>query len=265
MYLSRQNRRSALESHRKVLGQHFLRSRDIAKDIISKADLRRSDIVLEIGTGSGTLTREISPHVNKVITYEKDPALFSKAVGILSCDKNINLIEGDIFEKLSLSSTFDVCITSLPYSRSLDFIHWLAEKSGNFRSAYAVLQEDFVDKIQSVPNCRRYRAVSVIAQLSFNITRLMKIDRSNFDPSPKVQSALVKFEANTNFHQPFLDHQKIELIVRIFSFRGRMLRVALRHMNHLTVIENVLPNLLIKRIEDLTPAEFGEVLIQISK
>jgi 18S rRNA (adenine1779-N6/adenine1780-N6)-dimethyltransferase len=136
------------------------------------------------------------------------------------------LVQGDAFG-LKESQHFDVCVTSLPYSRSLDFLEWLSQVPTPFRCAIVVLQSDFIDKIMAKPGQKNYRAISVVCQISFECKRLFPISKSEFDPPPRVSSEAVCFEPTAGF--PFFNFRNLVLLKRIFSFRGRLLRSALRH------------------------------------
>jgi len=61
------------------LGQHFLRDEGVARRMVELAELDRDDVVLEIGTGDGFLTRHIASSGCRVITVELDPVLARRA------------------------------------------------------------------------------------------------------------------------------------------------------------------------------------------
>jgi 16S rRNA (adenine1518-N6/adenine1519-N6)-dimethyltransferase len=242
------------------LGQHFLISEVVCEQIVKEAGLNKSDVAIEIGTGKGALTEKIAPHVLRVISYEKDHYLVLSARNKLSKLKNVSLIEGDAFNSAQKFVPFDVCVTSLPYSRSRDFVEWLACRSGSFRVALAVIQLDFARKLLAEPSDFNYRSVSVIGQISFRMEVIGCIDRASFEPPPRVESVIFKFEPNTKFRQPFLNRQKITTLRKLFSFKGRLLRNALKSIEFKDRYVLSHPDFKSMRVEDLSPDQFASIL-----
>ena len=248
-----------MKQKRHSLGQHFLSSAIIAKEIVRSAKIKSSDTVLEIGTGTCALTKYIAENSSQVITYEIDQELFKRAKSQLSSFPCVNVRLGDAFK--AYVSNFDVCLTSLPYSRSLDFLHWLAIRSGCFRTTVAVVQSDFATKILSSPGERNYRAVSVVSQIAFESEILMDLGPECFRPSPKIHSDVIRFTPNQKIHQPFLTEKRIQALRYLFSFRGRLLRNALKSMKLRNLdFSGVSKELLSRRIERITPIEYASIL-----
>ena len=131
----------------------------------------------------GMITKRLCAMGKNVISYEIDNQLFEKATQTLSSCNNLELNLGDAFSP-SNEVHFDVCVTSLPYSESLRFVKWLSLRSGGFKRCVAIVQSEFAEKISSVPGSDPYRAVSVIAQDSFEIESLFPILREEFGHHP---------------------------------------------------------------------------------
>lgn len=82
----------------KRLGQNFLTDRGAIKRVIEAANLQPNDIVLEIGPGTGALTRELAKKVKKVIAVEKDPRMVEILEETLKGFDNVEIIQGDILK-----------------------------------------------------------------------------------------------------------------------------------------------------------------------
>ncbi|KAI4195185.1 MAG: hypothetical protein LQ350_007359 [Teloschistes chrysophthalmus] len=98
------------------LGQHVLKNPGVAQAIVDKADLKQSDIVLEVGPGSGNLTVKILEKAKKVIAVELDPRMaaeVTKRVQGKPEAKRLEVLLGDVI-KTDLPY-FDVCISNTPY------------------------------------------------------------------------------------------------------------------------------------------------------
>lgn len=250
--------------YRRSLGQHFLVSSEVCRKLVQAAQLSPIDTVFEIGTGHGILTRYIAPQVKRVITCEKDYSLFLESKEQFTDFRNVEILFGDAFTLKEIEDiSFEVCVTSLPYSRSLDFIRWLSLRSGSFRSSVAIIQSDFAHKLIALPHAHNYRSVSVLAQIAFKIKQIDYVDKASFKPQPRVQSVIIKFEPNTDFIQPFFDASKVLLLSQLFSFRGKLLRNAIRSLVTEKSFKPIEESLQLKRIEDITPMEFATLLTTI--
>ncbi|KAI4270932.1 MAG: hypothetical protein L6R35_006575 [Caloplaca aegaea] len=101
------------------IGQHVLKNPGVAQAIVDKADLKQSDIVLEVGPGSGNLTVKILEKAKKVIAVELDPRMaaeVTKRVQGKPEAKRLEVLLGDVI-KTDLPY-FDVCISNTPYQIS---------------------------------------------------------------------------------------------------------------------------------------------------
>ncbi|KAK5263285.1 Dimethyladenosine transferase, partial [Exophiala xenobiotica] len=101
------------------IGQHVLKNPGVATAIVDKADLKQSDIVLEVGPGSGNLTVKILEKAKKCIAVELDPRMaaeVTKRVQGTPQGKRLDVILGDVI-KTDLPY-FDVCISNTPYQIS---------------------------------------------------------------------------------------------------------------------------------------------------
>ncbi|MGB9724938.1 MAG: 16S rRNA (adenine(1518)-N(6)/adenine(1519)-N(6))-dimethyltransferase RsmA [Nitrososphaeria archaeon] len=235
----------------KRLGQHFIVDPLYIERIISISEISSDDIVLEIGTGYGTLTKRLCEKAKIVISYEIDERLFDISQKLLKSYNNLILLNDNA---LKTKYSFNKIVSNLPYYLSKKFVYWLIKKS--FTSATVTLQKDFVEKLISTPSSTNYKAISVVSQLAFNINIYDKIPPTAFHPPPKVYSYIVKFEPKS---QVKLDDSQIKIINQIFTFRGKKIRSLIKHfyknkIYKIKLNENKIFNLE-KRVEDLHPLE----------
>lgn len=207
------------KSKRKVLGQHFLSSQNIAKRIVQCAEISSSDTVLEVGTGHGVLLPFLCKQAKRVISYETDSELVRAAKLKFSNLTNLELVNGDGFES---NREFSVFVSNLPYSRSRDAIEWLAQQS--FSKAIVMVQREFAKKLavdlfedmhKNIHGSRR-RAVSVISGYAFRITKIMDVNKKNFSPPPKIDSVVLRLVKKN-----LLAIDIIRIINNIFSYRRK--------------------------------------------
>lgn len=201
---------------RQRLGQHYLTDTGALRKLVAAAGLKGNEVVLEIGTGRGVLTRELSKLCARLEAFEIDQVNFEKTRALVT-SANVTLHLADAFESNPL---FDVLVSSLPYSRSADFVEWLGQL--RYDRAVVLLQEDFVKKISSPPGTRDYRAISVISQLSARIKIGDLVGSWSFTPQPKINSRIVTFTPRVR-----LTEGQIHFIKRLFALRRRTLNSAL--------------------------------------
>ena len=240
----------------------MLISEEIANRFVDAAEIVKDETVLEIGTGTGMITRRLCAIGKTVISYEIDSQVFEETRQSLSSYENLELKLGDAFDA-SNEVCFDVCVTSLPYSESLRFVKWLSMRSGGFKRCLAIVQSEFAEKISSKPGSDSYRAVSVIAQDSFEIERLFPIQREKFEPPPKVLSEVVKMTPKKIPRQPFFDSKRILLVNQLFSFRGRLLSAAVRKIVKPERRGEIPQEFLSTRVEDLSPDQIADLTLKI--
>lgn len=204
---------------RRSLGQHYLVDPGVIHTIVELAQIRPSDRVLEIGTGKGALTRELAGLGARFEGYEVDRRNYDETIAsVKESEAQIHL--GDAFKQWP---SFDVLVSSLPYSESARFIEWIC--GADFERAIVVLQEDFVRKIMAHPGARDYRGISALAQIAFDIKVLEKVNRKSFSPQPRVNSVIVLFTPKL-----LVSEAEAAKVMRLFSLRRRQVDSALSEL-----------------------------------
>ena len=198
-------------SRRKRLGQHYLVDGGIVSKIIEIAAIQENERVFEIGPGRGSMTLELSRRTRKMEAYEIDRQNYLMLRSKLGDRVKLHL--GDAFES---EPEFDVLVSSLPYSMSSTFVEWLSKR--DYDRAVVVLQEEFVRKIVSPPGTKDYRALSAISQISSSVQKMETVNRSSFEPQPRVNSRIAVIRSRRR-----LDDEVISMIKRLFSLRRRRL------------------------------------------
>jgi len=204
---------------RRRFGQHYLVDREVIHRVVSLAEIRPTERVLEIGTGKGALTRELVGLGASYLGYEIDRVNFEETESAIR-GRGARVVLGDAFRQ---SPEFDVLVSSLPYSESATFIRWLSGLV--FRRAVVLLQEDFVGKIISPPGDRDYRGVSAISQVCFEVQALERVGRAAFSPRPRVGSVIASFEPKRR-----IPREEATNILRLFSLRRRLADSVLAEM-----------------------------------
>ena len=227
------------------LGQHFLTSQKIAQAIIDAAGLGKNDIVFEIGTGKGILTPMLCKKAKKVISVEADRELYNQAKENFSEISNLELICGNGFRQ---EQKFTVFVSNLPYSQSRKAVEWLLPQK--FDRCVVMVQDEFAEKLFSVDSSRK--AISVLAQHTWDIKKIIKVGKANFVPPPKVDSVVLHITRKKSINDDL-----IKTVNKIFSYRRKTVQNILKQFG----IESKNQ----KRLDELDGDEIIKIAKQILK
>jgi 16S rRNA (adenine1518-N6/adenine1519-N6)-dimethyltransferase len=258
---------------KKSLGQNFLLDLNLTSKIARYAgNLKQSD-VLEIGPGPGGLTRSLlNEGARQVVSIEKDKRCIAALEEIQSLfPGRLNLLQGDA---LSINVTQYLTdpikiIANLPYNIGTELlVRWLNSKNwpSFWQSMTLMFQKEVANRIVARPGSKAYGRLSVMSQWRCNTKIAFNIPATAFTPPPKVESAVVHFEALNEPKFP-AEVDKLEFVVsKAFNQRRKMLRGALK--GHFINVEEglfsigVLPT---KRAENITVQEYcamSQILIR---
>ncbi|MCC7552124.1 ribosomal RNA small subunit methyltransferase A [Candidatus Micrarchaeota archaeon] len=201
----------------KKLGQIFVNSKILKKEI-KLVDINNK-IVLEIGAGDGRLTELLSEKAKKVIGVEKDKKFCDLLKQKFQKKKNVLILCGD-FLKFPPREV-DIIIGNVPYYISSDILLHL--RKFKFNTAVLMFQKEFVLKLIETERSTKYGFLSFISQMYFNINTKFIVDKSNFNPKPKVDSIVIILEKK----EINIDFKTEEIIRYLFNHKKKTLKNAL--------------------------------------
>ena len=209
------------------LGQHVLKNPGVAQAIVDKADLKQSDIVLEVGPGTGNLTTRILEKAKRVLAVEQDPRMgaeLTKRFQGTPSAKRLELTLGDVI-KIPQLPYFDVCISNTPYQISSPLTFKLLATSPAPRTCILMFQREFAMRLFAKPGDKLYSRLSVNAQMWAKIDHVMKVGRNNFNPPPQVESNVVRLTPKRP--RPQVGYDEWDGLLRIaFVRKNKILRSA---------------------------------------
>eukprot|EP01123_Difflugia_compressa_P013818 TRINITY_DN6651_c0_g1_i1.p1 TRINITY_DN6651_c0_g1~~TRINITY_DN6651_c0_g1_i1.p1 ORF type:complete len:320 (-),score=47.39 TRINITY_DN6651_c0_g1_i1:89-943(-) len=176
-------------------GQHLLKNPAIISSIVEKAEIKSTDVVLEIGPGTGNLTLRLLELAKKVIAVEVDPRMVAelqKRVASSEHKGKLEVLVGDVL-KIDLPY-FDLVVANIPYSISSPLTFKLLCHKPPFRSALLMYQREFALRLCANPGDDMYCRLSVNTQLLAKVTHVLKVGKNNFRPPPKVESSVVRIK-----------------------------------------------------------------------
>lgn len=223
---------------RKNLGQNFLKDESVIRSIVARASRwfhPEQKVCLEIGPGSGALTRELLNSGWTVIAIEKD----SRAVAGLRAslgsefEGKLTVLEGDILELnpesvLSGLNQPALCIGNIPYYITSEIMFWFLKYQQRFSAGIFMIQKEVADRIASQPRCKSYGRLTVRMQLSCEVDQFLHVPARAFMPPPKVDSAVIELSpcSETHLHENEMS-QFEQFTSLLFSARRKMLRKTL--------------------------------------
>ncbi len=226
------------------LGQNFLIDLNLLRLLYESAQIDQNDVVLEVGTGTGSLTSAMADRAAAVITVEVDPIMHEMARQELFGKKNIRFFLTDILENKNRLSQevleairqevaagpgrrFKLC-ANLPYAAATPLISNLLLSDVPPCSMTVTIQKELADRIAARPKTSHYGALGVWIQALCD-TRIVRVmPPSVFWPRPKVDSAIVQITANPKKRARIADLRFFHQFVRaIFFHRRKFLRSVL--------------------------------------
>lgn len=186
---------------KKSLGQNFLIDQKVVSDLIKAAGITEKDIVLEVGAGTGAVTRQLAQKAQKVIAVEIDRDLIPSLKENLKTLKNVEIINADI---LTLNPNHYTPATkvvgSIPYQITSPLIHKLLKLEKRPESVTFVVQKEVAEKITAKPPKATYLSNFVANFGEAEIIRTIK--PGAFQPAPKVNSAILHITLHPKPHTP---------------------------------------------------------------
>ena len=225
---------------KKHLGQHFLKDASICQRIVANIALEKSQNVLEIGPGTGALTKWLIEEKKIQSLYLMDvdqesiaylhqvyPELSER---ILFADfLHYNIDEFLNNESFNVVGNFPYNISSQILFRCLDFKDRIPEIVGMF-------QREVAQRIAQGPGNKQYGILSVFMQAYYDIEYLFTVDEDVFDPPPKVKSGVIRCVRNTRNKLP-CDEKLFKLVVKTaFNQRRKTMRNSLKSLLDTTVL-----------------------------
>lgn len=268
---------------RKQFGQHWLRSEKALHRIVSAAELSKTDRILEIGPGTGNLTRLLLSLVQSVVAVEVDRDLCELLTQKFSQIENLLLVQGDFLTlgfaaTLSLHPTFQApnkVVANIPYNITgpilAKLLGTIAQPAARpFDLIVLLVQKEVAERLCAPPDGKAYGALSVRLQYLAMCEQICIVPAKAFYPSPKVDSAVVRLRpygrgslAQAAPERKFptaQDPGRLETLVQLgFATRRKMLRNNLKSCVDRDRLTHFLEQLEIDpqaRAEDLSVAQW---------
>lgn len=245
----------------KALGQNFITDTNLLKAIVQDAGITPDDIVVEIGTGAGTLTRELANVAKKVYSFEVDRNLERVLALSLQGLENVEVVFRDILKmkddevKEIVGAPFKV-VANLPYYITTPLVLRFIESDLDVSSLTVMVQKEVADRFVAQSNTADYSAITLAIEIAGDAKITRNVSRNMFYPMPNVDSAVVRIDIDR--HK--LDGENVPLIHKLARSAFAMRRKTLA--NNLSVAFGITKQDATERIEraGFAPLVRGEAL-----
>jgi 16S rRNA (adenine1518-N6/adenine1519-N6)-dimethyltransferase len=220
-------------------GQNFLVDGNLQRLLLRAAHIDSSDVVLEVGTGTGALTALLAQEAAFVVTVEVDHELFRLAEEELDDVPNLRMLRMDALETKNrlnpevlqavasqLSSAPGRCfklVANLPFNVATPVLSNLLTLDRPPKTMTATIQKELADRIVARPATKDYGALSVWVQCQCQVRIVRVLPPSVFWPRPKVHSAIVQVTFDPALRQRIADRDYFHSFVRSMFFHRRKL------------------------------------------
>jgi len=227
---------SAGVSPNKRLGQHFLIDLNLMRLLVDSANIQKDDVVLEVGCGTGSMTKALAEQAGRIIAVELDRNLSKIAEKQLAMSENVEIINTDILEsKNTLSQTVTkalglagrkcpgrmLLVANLPYSAASPVIMNLVTGPTTADGMYVTVQKEVADRMTAAPASSDYGILSIFLAATGDVKTIRTLKPAVFWPQPQVDSAMVCFIRNRAKSDRIANMELFSEIVHLFMGHRR--------------------------------------------
>lgn len=229
------------------LGQNFLIDLNVLELVVRSAELWSGDVVLEIGTGTGSLTQRLADETAAVLSVEVDPPIHAMATELIDSKGNVQLLLTDVLKnKNQLSPVVMEALASLlhqypdrslkvvanlPYAVATPVIANLLMTDLPIECFVVTVQWEMAERLMAKPGTKDFSALTVLVQSLADVELVRKLAPSVFWPRPMVHSAIVKIVPNAEKRSQIPDLERFRNFLRdVYVHRRKNLRISLSTM-----------------------------------
>ncbi len=241
---------------KKHLGQHFLMDESIAQDIANLIKSTTTDLILEIGPGTGVLTKYLSHFEPKLylVEIDKESVEYLKVHHVDLADR---IIDKDIL-KLDLSVLFPgqsiSMIGNYPYNISTQIVFKMLEHKSMISEMAGMFQKEVAERICAQPGSKVYGILSVLTQAFYHCSYEFTVPPQVFNPPPRVDSGVIYLKRKENVVLGCNEVLFFKVVKTAFQQRRKTLRNSLKNFQ---LSDNLKEDSIFdKRPEQLSVQEF---------
>ena len=182
---------------KKSFGQNFLNDNHILEKIIDSVNIQENSLIIEIGPGSGSLTKYLSKVSKNVLAYEIDNRLEDILDENLANCHNIDIIFDDFLNRdiksdiLKYEYSHIYVVANIPYYITTAIILKLIESKIDFDSITLMVQKEVGERFTANIGTRDYSSITVFLNYYYDVKKMFVVNRNSFTPKPNVDSVVI--------------------------------------------------------------------------
>mgnify|MGYP006072046497 FL=1 len=260
----------------KNLGQNFLVSSDAINQIVNSGEIEKDDLIIEIGPGLGTLTKELLERAKKVICVELDNKMVEILNERFSLYDNLEILNQDILKtdlkeiikkEKNQNNIKDVkIIANLPYYITTPIIMKLLEEKLDLKSITVMIQKEVAERLIATPGEKNTGAITYTVYYYAEAKKITEVPNTSFIPEPEVTSEVIRLDIRK---KPPVETKNTEMMFKIIknAFMQRR-KTLLNSLTNTKIFKNkeegtkILKTLNLNeniRAEELTLKKFAEI------
>lgn len=260
----------------KNLGQNFLVSNDAINQIVNSGEIEKDDLIIEIGPGLGTLTKELLEKAKKVICVELDNKMVEILNERFSLYDNLEILNQDILKtdlkeiikkEKNQNNIKDVkIIANLPYYITTPIIMKLLEEKLDLKSITVMIQKEVAERLIATPGEKNTGAITYTVYYYAEAKKIAEVPNTSFIPEPEVTSEVIRLDIRK---KPPVETKNTEMMFKIIknAFMQRR-KTLLNSLTNTKIFKNkeegtkILKTLNLNeniRAEELTLKNFAEI------
>lgn len=260
----------------KNLGQNFLVSNDAINQIVNSGEIEKDDLIIEIGPGLGTLTKELLEKAKKVICVELDNKMVEILNERFSLYDNLEILNQDILKtdlkeiikkEKNQNNIKDVkIIANLPYYITTPIIMKLLEEKLDLKSITVMIQKEVAERLIATPGEKNTGAITYTVYYYAEAKKITEVPNTSFIPEPEVTSEVIRLDIRKD---PPVETKNTEMMFKIIknAFMQRR-KTLLNSLTNTKIFNNkdegakILKTLNLSeniRAEELTLKNFAEI------
>ena len=211
---------------KKGLGQNFIFDKNLLSAIIADSNITKDDVVVEIGTGAGTLTVELSKVAKKVYSFEVDENLKPILEKSLASCENVEVVFKDIL-RMTKKEFADIVdgefrvVANLPYYITTPILMYFIESDLPVKSLTVMMQKEVANRLIAKCHTSDYSSITLAVAIEGEARITRGIPKEVFIPQPQVDSALVHIDIDRNKIQPKIKGKVKKLVRASFAMRRK--------------------------------------------
>ena len=211
----------------KNLGQNFLIDDEAVSGIVEAAKVSKEDLIIEIGPGLGTLTKELLEKAGKVVCIELDKRMIEILNDRFSMYNNFEIINDDVL-KVDLRELIQKenmphtkIVANLPYYITTPIIMKLLEDRLDIERITVMIQKEVADRLVTEPGIGDTGAITYAIQYFTKPRKVLDVPNTSFIPAPKVNSTVITLEVLKEPSVETIDEEKLFEVIKIAFMQKR--------------------------------------------